>query len=204
MEYLEKGAAVEVKLFRELQAPDLVVAGENSMILERLAESLPWRLMLLNTGSVRGRVYLEDGVADLAAVSSLDAAPVPEGMTVIKGYKRELGLIYRDAGAMSDPGSRIVGWHRDSMMKAAFERALAGPGPHQSQVRARGQDAFGRGCSRGLRPCGPGLWQRRQAAIEAGLGFKFLAEDEIQFLARPEIAEQSLAKVLYCALFRQE
>ena len=43
------------------------------MILERLAEMLPWRLMLLNTGSLRGRVYLEDGVADLAAVSSFDA-----------------------------------------------------------------------------------------------------------------------------------
>ena len=60
---------VEVKLFRELQTPNLVVAGENSVILERLAESLPWRLMLLNTGSLRGRIYLEDGVADLAAIS---------------------------------------------------------------------------------------------------------------------------------------
>ena len=48
---------------------DLVVAGENCILLEQLAERVPWRLVLLNTGSLRARLYLEDGVADLACVS---------------------------------------------------------------------------------------------------------------------------------------
>ena len=39
VEYLEHGEKVEVELFSELDAPDLVVAGENSMLLERLAET---------------------------------------------------------------------------------------------------------------------------------------------------------------------
>ncbi len=183
VEYLEKGTIVEVKLFRELQAPNLVVAGENSVILERLAERLPWRLMLLNTGSLRGRVYLEDGVADLAAVSSYDAAPVPEGMEVIKGYKRELGLIYKDARAVSDPGSRIVGWQRDSAMKAAFEGALLDLGlANPGYVRAaKTHSAVAAAVASGRADLG---FAEKAAAIEAGLGFKFLAEDEMQFLAR--------------------
>lgn len=182
VEYLEKGAAVEVKLFRELQAPNLVVAGENSIILERLAESLPWRLGLLNTGTLRGKVYLEDGVADLAAVSSIDTVPVLKGLTAIKGYKRELGLIYRDAGALSHPGSRIVGWHRDSVMTAAFERALLDLGrtnPRYVRV-AKTHSAVAAAVASCRADLGFG---ERAAAVEAGLGFKFVAEDEIQFLA---------------------
>ena len=61
VEYLERGQEVEVRLFAELDAPDLVVAGENSLLLEGLAESLPWHIRLLNTGSARGLVYLQDG-----------------------------------------------------------------------------------------------------------------------------------------------
>ena len=97
-------------------------------------------------------------MADLAAVSSIDAVPVPDGLAEIKGYKRELGLIYRDAAAMSDPGSRIVGWHRDSMMLGALERALLDLGRTNPRYVRSCQDPFGGGCSRRLRPSGLGLW----------------------------------------------
>jgi putative molybdopterin biosynthesis protein len=200
VEYLEKGAAVEVKLFRELQAPGLVVAGENSIILERLAERLPWRLMLLNAGSLQGRVHLEDGVADLAAVSSLDAVSIPEGMTAMKGYKRELGLIYRDAAVLSDPGNhRIVGWHRDSAMKAVFEKALWDLGiTNPSYVRiARTHSAVAAAVASRRADLGFG---ERAAAVEAGLGFKFVAEDEIQFLARSEAINNPWLKSFIGAL----
>jgi putative molybdopterin biosynthesis protein len=202
IEYLEKGAAVEVKLFQELQAPDLVVAGENSIILERLAETLPWQLMLLNTGSLRGRGYLEDGVSDLAAVSSFDAIPVPKGLTEIKGYKRELGFIYRDEGAMSDPGSRIVGWHRDSVMTAAFERALLDLGrTNPRYVRlARTHSAVAAAVASGRADLGFG---ERAAAVEAGLNFKFLEEDMIHFLGRPKILNNPWLKSFIGALWQE-
>ncbi len=73
VEYLERGQEVEVRLFSELDAPDLVVAGENSMLLERLAET-SGHIRLLNTGSDRGLVYLADGVADVACISGRQAA----------------------------------------------------------------------------------------------------------------------------------
>jgi putative molybdopterin biosynthesis protein len=202
VEYLETGLEVEVKLFRELQTPNLVVAGENSMILERLAGSLPWRLMLLNTGSLRGRIYLEDGVADLASISDLEAVPVPTGMTAIKGYKRELGLIYRDAGALSDPGSRIVGWPADSAMKAAFEKALLDLGlTNLRRVRvAKTHSAAAATVASGRADLG---FAERAAAIEAGLGFEFLAEDEIQFLARSDAINNPWIKSFIGAILQE-
>jgi putative molybdopterin biosynthesis protein len=202
VEYLETGLEVEVKLFRELQRPNLVVAGENSVILERLAGSLPWRLMLLNTGSLRGRVYLEDGVADLASISDLEAVPVPTGMKAIKGYKRELGFVYRDAGAISDPGSRIVGWPGDSAMNAAFERALLDLGlTNPGRVRvAKTHSAVAATVASGRADLG---FAERAAAIESGLGFEFLAEDEIQFLARSDAINNPWLKSFIDALLQE-
>ena len=46
-------------------------------------------------------------------------------MTVIGSRKRELGLIFREGEDLQDPGSRsIMGWHKDSAMKAEWERIL--------------------------------------------------------------------------------
>ena len=77
VEYLEKGEKVEVELFRELQPPIWWWRARTRILLEKLAERLPWRLMLLNTGSLRARLYLEDGVADLAC--GLEPGCVPAG-----------------------------------------------------------------------------------------------------------------------------
>jgi len=89
VERLERGDAVEVHLFREPDSPDLVVAGENSLLLERLAETLPFQIKLLNVGSLPGRIFLEDGLADLAVVSGPQKQ---SGKTAVrKGFRRELG-----------------------------------------------------------------------------------------------------------------
>jgi len=69
VERLERGDAVEVHLFREPDSPDLVVAGENSLLLERLAETLPFQIKLLNVGSLPGRIFLEDGAGGPGSVS---------------------------------------------------------------------------------------------------------------------------------------
>ncbi len=183
VEFLEKGEKVGVELFREVEPSDLVVAGENCILLENLAESLPWNLRLLNTGSVRARLYLEDGVADLACVSGPKAAA--EGMELIWSFKRELGLVFRDAGALSDlAGLRIVGWQRDSAMHAAFERHLLALGlSHPKYVRAaRTHSAVAAAVASGRADVG---FAEKQAAIDAGLGFQPLGHDEIKLLARP-------------------
>ena len=198
VEFLEKGEKVEVELFGEVEPVDLVVAGENCILLEKLAERVPWSLVLLNTGSVRARLYLEDGVADLACVSEPEAAA--EGMELIWSFKRELGLVFRDAGALSDlAGLRIVGWQRDSAMHAAFERHLLALGltePRYVRV-ARTHSAVAAAVASGRADVG---FAERRAAAQAGLGFQPLGHDEIKLLARPENVGDARLKSLVSAL----
>ena len=198
LEFLEKGEMVEVELFAEAEPAHLIVAGENCILLEKLAESLPWNLRLLNTGSVRARLCLEDGVADLACISGLEV--VPEGMALIWSSKRELGLVFRDAGALSDlAGLRIVGWHREFAMHAAFERSLlAFCLSHPQYVRAaRTHSAVAAAVASGRADVG---FAEKQAAIDAGLGFRPLEHDEIKLLARPENVGDARLRSLVSAL----
>ena len=197
-EYLEKGTVVDLKLFSELEVPDLVVAGENSVIIERLAEDLPLQIRLMNTGSLRGRMYLEDGVADLACVSGLTEPPA--GTVLIKGYQRELGLIYRDEAALQSlAGSRMVGWHRDYSLKSVFERVLLDLGiSHPKYVRAaKTHSSVAAAVAAGWADVGFG---EREAAADAGLRFKPVMNDEILFLARPGWLEDPAAKSFISAL----
>jgi putative molybdopterin biosynthesis protein len=203
VEYLEKGEKVEVELFSEVEAADLVVAGENSLLLEQLAERVPWRLVLLNTGSVRARLYLEDSVADLACVSWQEAA-AEEGMASIWGLKRELGLVFRDAGVLSDlAGRSLVGWHRDFAMHAAFEQHLSALGLTQPRyVRvARTHSAVAAAVASGRAEVG---FAEKKAAVDAGLGFKHMDNDEIMLLARPKNVGDVRLKSLVFALSQAE
>jgi len=154
--------------------------------------------MLLNSGSVRARLYLEDGVADLACVSGPQASA--DGMSVIWSFKRDLGLIFRDAGALSNlAGQRIVGWHRDSAMHGAFERHLSALGltnPRYVRV-ARTHSAVAAAVASGRADVG---FAEKQAAAQAALGFQFLGHDAICLLARTENVDDARLKSLVFAL----
>ncbi len=197
VERLERGEAVEVHLFGELEAPDLVVAGENSVLLERLAETLPFWIKLLNVGSFAGRIFLEDGLADLACVFG----PQKPGKTaVLKGFRRELGLIFKDARVLQDIGrSRMVGWPRDSAMRAICERVLKDQGisdPKYVRV-ARTHSAIAAAVAGSQADLGFG---EKEAAEQAGLGFQLVAEDEIHFLADPsKLNDPALASFISAA-----
>jgi putative molybdopterin biosynthesis protein len=202
VEYLEKGEAVVVELFAGAEPADLVVAGENSIFLEKLAESLPLRLALLNTGSLQARLYLEDGVADIACVSG-PAVVVAEGMTVIGSRKRELGLIFRGGEDLQDVGSRrIAGWHKDSAMKAAWERILNEKGlTHPRYVRvARTHSAVAAAVASGRADLG---YAERQAAEDADLGFLSQGGDELIFLSRQDRKSDPRLKPLLSALSQE-
>jgi putative molybdopterin biosynthesis protein len=183
VEYLEKGDAVEVLPFGELEAPDLVVAGENSLLLEDLTETLPYLVRLLNNGTVPGRIFLQDGLADLAVISGPQRQT--DKITVLQGFSRELGLIFRNERTLQDiHHSRVVGWQKDSAMKMLFDGVLKGFGISDPKyVRlARTHSAVAAAIASGQADLGFG---ERTAAEQAGLGFRFLAEDEIHFLTNP-------------------
>jgi putative molybdopterin biosynthesis protein len=184
VEYLEKGRRVEVELFGDMEPADLVVAGENSWLLEKLAESMPLRIQLLNIGSVRARLFLEDGVADLAAVCGPEEAA--EGMQLVGALPRELGLVFKDPAVLSSlSGQRIIGWNRDSALHSVFERHLQSMGlVHPRYVRtARTHSAVAAAVASGRADVG---FAEIRAAEDAGLGFKLLEKDEVRLFARPE------------------
>jgi putative molybdopterin biosynthesis protein len=198
VEYLEKGEKVEVELFGDTDPADLVVAGENTLLLEQLAERAPWHIQLLNCSSMRARLYLEDGVADLACVSGPQAPA--DGMASIWSFRRELGLVFRDAGALSKlAGQRIVGWQRDSAMHGVFERHLSALGlPHPRYDRvARTHSAVAAAVASGRVDVG---FVEMQAAMKLALGFQLLGHDEISLLARTKNADDARIKSLVFAL----
>ncbi|MDD1762660.1 MAG: molybdopterin biosynthesis protein [Methanothrix sp.] len=198
MEYLEKGREVQVELFSEEQSDQLVIAGENSPILERLAEIQPGSIRLLYTGSLQARLYLESCVADLAIV--LGSGTVPEGASSIWSIKREMGLVFQDSRTLRDLSkANLVGWHRDSINHAAFEACLLALGlAHPRYVRvARTQSAVAAAVASGLADVG---YAERQVAEEAGLGFELLKDDEIMLLARRVNKDDHRIKSLLQAL----
>jgi putative molybdopterin biosynthesis protein len=198
VEYLEQGSAVNVRLFGELELPDLIVAGENSLTLEKLAETLPIQVRLTNTGSMRGKMDLLDGLADLACVSGLK--DIPAGLAPIKSFKRELGFIFKDEAALQNLESKtIVGWQRDSQLKILFEKILKELGissPKYTRL-ARTHSAMVATVASGRADAGFG---ERMAAKEAALGFKFLMEDEIKILVRQESLSDPIIRNFISAL----
>jgi putative molybdopterin biosynthesis protein len=183
VEYLEKGEVVNVRLLGDQEAPDLILAGENTVLLENLEnDSLQVRLM--NIGSNRGRMLLEDGIADIACVSG-DLQPT-ESMAVIMSYNRELGLVSKDSIALQDIGEkRMVGWHKDSKMRRHFENALQNMGianPTYSRI-AKTHSTVAATIAADLADLG---FAERDAAKQAGLIFRPLTNEGIHFLVRSD------------------
>ena len=187
VEYLEKGEVVDVRLFGEQNVPDLIIAGENTMLMERMVENHPLRVKLMNTGSARGCIFLEDGIADMVCVSGAPA--LSKGITTIMSYSRELGMISKDSSALQNiEEKRIVGWHKDSMMRLRLENALLAMGitnPTYSRY-AKTHSSVAAAVAMGMADLG---FVERDAAKQAGLCFLSLAQDDIHFLissGRPE------------------
>jgi len=204
VEFLEEGTPVSVELFaeREPDSNTLIVAGENSVLLERLAESRPGCLRLLYAGPIQARIYLEEGVADLACVWDPDRPW--QGTEIIWSAEREMGLLFREREDLSHLADRpLVGWQRDSSLKSAFEAVLQERGIASSRIvrSAKTHRAVAAAVASGRADAG---YAEKEAAEEAGLGFELLAREKIILLARSERAEESRIMSLLQALSEKE
>lgn len=216
VEYMEPGEAVEVRLFGEPSTPDLIIAGENSLLIEQLAEELTFEVRILNTGSLRGRIFLEDGIADMACISSSafgnasdsvsdsvsnnvfssasGQEKVSQDVVLVKGYRRDLGLISKEKIDQKNLAQmRIAGWNRDSEMKRLFESHLKGIGvsaPKYARL-ARTHSSVAAAVALGYADIGFG---EMSAAEKAGLCFLPLVKDEVSFLVRSSRLEHPCVK----------
>lgn len=200
VEYLPKGQAVGVQLFGELAVPDVVVAGENCPLMEVIAESMPFQIRFINNGTKRGIISVEDGLADVACVSGPVELSIPNGFALIRGYTRELGLMVKDLRTIEPlrQDSSIIGWARNSEMEVLSRRGLLDSGLDPDLIRFVGQakshSAVASAVASGRANFGFGVMM---SAEKAGLDFKKLMSDRIDFL----IAVSSLQKEGVQALF---
>jgi putative molybdopterin biosynthesis protein len=204
VEFLEEGTSVSVELFaeREPDSNTLIVAGENSVLLERLAESRPGCLRLLHASPIQARIYLVEGVADLACIWGLDRAW--QGTEVIWSAEREMGLLFREQEALSPLADiSLAGWQRDSSLKLAFETVLKERSISSPRIvrLAKTHRAVAAAVASGRADAG---YAEKEAAAEAGLGFEFLARNRIMLLARSDRSEDSRIRSLLQALSEEE
>jgi putative molybdopterin biosynthesis protein len=204
VEYLEAGQEVEVQLFGELVEPDLVIAGENCPFLEQLAESLPLQIKFMTSGIQPGIVAVEDGLADIACISGAEEQGIPGGLALIRGYARELGLMSRDPGILNMDGQKTVSmvvWPRNSEMSRIFHAALkdAGidPGVANFGGVVRTHGAVAAAVASGRAHMGFGA---RMVAEEAGLYFRKMASDKIDFLVAESRLEDEGIKAFVSVL----
>ena len=159
-------------------------------------------MRLLHAGPIQARIYLEEGVADLACVWGMDQPW--QGAEIIWSAEREMGLLFREREDLSHLADRpLVGWQRDSSLKSAFEAVLQERGIASPRfVRlAKTHRAVAAAVASGRADAG---FAEKEAAEEAGLGFEFLDREKIILLARSERAEESRIMSLIRALSEKE
>lgn len=205
VEYLPKDQAVEVQLFGELAVPDVIVAGEDCPMMELITESLPFQVRFINNGTKQGITSVEDGLADVACVSRTEEEElrIPIGFDLIRGYTRELGLIGRDLSIPDSlqQDSGIVGWSRYSEMDVLSRKALSDlgldPGVTRFVGQAKSHSAVAAAVASRRANFGFGS---RVSAERAGLDFKKLMSDRIDFLITISSLEKEGVQALISAL----
>jgi putative molybdopterin biosynthesis protein len=195
VEYLDKGEEVEVQLFGDFPEPALLIMGEDCPTLRVLLELLPFPVRFLPTGSRRGAISVEDKVADLAAVSSsegLDPVWDETSLEAFEGYSRDLVIMARDPDILDlaeIEGRKVMGWSRNSEMSRIFQEVLKRNEVSSIEFvgQARTHSAVAAAVAAGKADLGFGV---RALAEVAGLAFREVAQDEIDFLIGPERLER--------------
>jgi putative molybdopterin biosynthesis protein len=205
VERLDQGDEVEVQLFGALPETVLLLEGEDCPRLEALAEALPFAIRIVSTGSRRGAISAMEGVADLAVVSRSEG-PDPSwsemGLEPVGGYRRVLVIMAKDPEHLDLEGiedRRVLGWTRDSEMSRIFRGVLEGSGHPEVEFvgLARSHASVAAQVSAGRADLGFGV---REAAEEAGLATRKVAEDEILFLVRSDKSDRDSVRAFLEAL----
>ncbi|WP_406660482.1 molybdopterin biosynthesis protein [Methanolobus sp. ZRKC3] len=227
-EYIEAGAPVEVTMFGNVRSPDLMFVGGQCPGMDLLEDITGLVFRTLNMGSSSGFTAISAGTTDIAAVNMPDAEgeynlPIIKKMNLqdivlIKGYKRDVGLIFRsdtNVSSMDDiTDLRMINRNRGSGTRALLDRELESLAQKQGISRkelVKSIEGYKSGSKTHRSVCdsvkskkadlGFGL---RVAAEEAGLGFLPVTEDEFDFMIRKELMEIDEIQVFLKALRSDE
>jgi molybdenum cofactor synthesis domain-containing protein len=218
-EFLEAGTPVEVTLFGEVEKPDLLIAGGFCPGLDLLEDLSGFRFRTLYTGSSGGFSAIAANTADIAGVNMpsrdsrgqggiLHNIPTIEnmrlsGVVLVKGYKREVGLLVRQNNPISGlsdlPGKRLINRNLGSGTRAFLDLKIAefaaGKGINKKEFTdsipgyssgAKSKIAICEAVASGKAEVGVGI---RNCTEKNGLQFIKFAEEEYDFLIKKEILE---------------
>ncbi len=218
-EFIEAGTPVEVTLFGEVEKPDLLIAGGFCPGLDLLEDLSGLRFRILYTGSSGGFSAIAANTADIAGVNMPSGDPrgqdgilynIPtienmglSGVVLVKGYRREVGLIVRQNSPISGPsdlqGKRLINRNLGSGTRALLDLKIAEfvaeKGISKKEFTdsipgytsgAKSEVAICEAVASGKAEAGVGI---RNCAEKNDLKFIKFAEEEYDFLIRKEILE---------------
>jgi putative molybdopterin biosynthesis protein len=222
-EYLDAGATVHVHLLSDgIEPPDLVVIGSHcvglDLLLGRLRER-GYRSRFLAVGSTGGLDAVRRGECDLAGIHLLDAASqtynapfLTADMTLVRGYRRMQGFVYRAndarfvdrtreealAAALADADCAIVNRNRGSGTRILIDQLLGAARPPGYTVEARSHNSVAAAVVQGRADWGVAI---ETVAHLAGLAFLPLCEEHFDF-AVPTTRRDRPAVRAFCQLLQ--
>lgn len=211
-EIVDAGTTVQVRLLgRDLQIADLVVIGSHCIGLDFLLGRLQdtgFRAKFLAVGSTAGLQAVERGECDLAGVHLLDSATgeynrpfLTTGLTLIPGYGRMQGIVYRAGDSRFEDRSvdevlaavttcsktLMVNRNQGSGTRILIDRLLGGAKPPGYSMQSRSHNAVAAAVAQGRADWGVAICV---AARQAGLGFLPLSEEQFDFVVRENRCER--------------
>jgi putative molybdopterin biosynthesis protein len=166
-ELLETGSAVQVQLIsRDTKPADLVIIGSHCLGLDLIMSLLKRKgiqVRFMSAGSSAGLVAVKRGQCDIAGIHLFDPASasynqhcVTEGLSLIQGYRRKQGLIFRaddprfqgdNANAVvaqvkNDPDCLMINRNLGSGTRVLIEQLLEGSKPNGYLVQTSNHRAI--------------------------------------------------------------
>lgn len=210
-EYIEAGSEVDVSMFGNVRSPDIMLVGGQCPGIDLLEEMTGLVFRTLNMGSSAGFTAISSATADIACVNMVDAEGNYNSSTIskmnlenivlVKGYRRELGLIFAPGKHVHGLGEisslKLINRNRGSGTRAILERELGilaeAKGITKSEL-IKDIEGYNSGSKTHRSVCdavksgkadiGFGI---RAAAEEAGLEFIPVTEDEFDFVIQKDL-----------------
>jgi putative molybdopterin biosynthesis protein len=217
-ELVTEGSPVQVRLIsRDLRVADLVVIGSHCVGLDYLLGQLQragWHAKFLAVGSTAGLDAARRGECDAAGIHLLDEQTgqynlpfLKEGLELIKGYRRMQGILYRKDDArfagqsnpqilqhvLADPDCMMINRNRGSGTRILIDRLLSGRQPPGYALQARNHNAIAAAIVQGRADWGVAI---QNVAVQAGLGFNPLTEEEYDFVVPTSRRERPAVRAL--------
>src|SRR5205085_6588968 len=218
---LDAGSRPRATLIGELAVPDLVVMGSHDVALDVVIGALAdhgLKVRALAIGSLGGVAAARRGECDVAPVHLVDphtgtynAHLVEPGLTLVRGWQRLQGIVYRQgdarfegrsveqafAAALGDPSCLIVNRNAGAGTRVLIDKLLAGARPPGYGNQPRSHNAVAAAVAQGRADWGVAI---ASVARLYGLGFLPLTPEAYDFLLVERRRERPAVAAFLAAL----